>query len=167
MKAIVAVSENWGIGFKGSLLFSIPEDMRRFKELTLNKAVVMGRKTLESLPGGKPLPNRVNIVLTGDKNYKPSGVTVCDSVSQTLDEIKKHPADDVFIIGGERVYKEFLNYCDKVLITKIRAVKPADTFFPDLDKDKNWIKTWESEVKEYDGLEFTFSLYMREARSGD
>ena len=160
MKLIVAASENFGIGYKGKLLFSIPEDMRYFKETTLNKVVVMGRNTYESLPV-KPLKNRVNIVLSGDIGFNPSGVTVCRSAEATLKEIKKYPSDDVYIIGGGRVYRDFLDYCDTALITKVRAVRRADSFFIDIDAIKNWEKVWESEIKTHEDLTFTFTKYVK------
>lgn len=160
MKLIVAADENCGIGHKGKLLFSIPEDMRYFKENTLNKAVVMGRKTFESLPGGRPLAGRANIVLSRDVSFAPAGVTVCRTADGVLEAVKVYPAEDVFIIGGEKVYREFISYCDTALITKVHAVKEADSFFPDIDRMKNWKKVWESEVKTHGELRFTFTKYV-------
>jgi len=162
MKAIVAVDNNWGIGRNGKLLFSIPEDMQRFKETTLNKVVVMGRKTFESLPNGKGLSNRVNIVLTKDNSFKAENVITVSSLSEALNKIKKYPPDDVFIIGGGEIYKVFLEYCDEAIVTKVRAERQADSFFPNLDNHKNWAKTSESEVKTYDGIEFAFVKYINE-----
>ncbi len=158
MKLIVAVDKNFGIGYKGGLLFSIPEDMKYFRETTLNKVVVMGRATYESLPF-KPLKNRVNIVLSADMSYSPAGATVCRSAADVFKEIKKYPPGDVYIIGGERVYREFLPYCDTALITKVRSAREADSFFPDIDKLDCWEKVKESEVKSFEGLEFTFTEY--------
>ena len=160
MKIIVAVDQNWGIGCKGKLLFDIPEDMRHFKGMTLNKVVVMGRNTFESLPGGKPLPDRVNIVLAAEDDFKPrEGITLCRTAPETLEKIKGYPTDDVFIIGGGMVYKTFLNYCNEAAVTKVRAAREADSFFPNLDEDENWEKAGESQVKEHDGLKFTFTKY--------
>ena len=160
MNLIVAASENFGIGYKGKLLFSIPEDMRYFKETTLNKVVVMGRNTYESLPV-KPLKNRVNIVLSADMDFNPADVTVCRSIEAAAKEIKKYPSDDVYIIGGEKVYRDFLDYCDTALITKVRAVRRADSFFPDMDKAGNWEKVWESDIKTREDLTFTFTKYVK------
>ena len=173
MKIIVAVDKNWGIGNKGKLLFSIPGDMRFFKETTQNNVVVMGRKTFESLPGGKPLKDRVNIVLSGQGDggvdrvlnnagntvNTPIPLTVCGSVDGVLQEIKKYAGREIFIIGGETVYRQFLDYCGEALITKVFAEREADSFFPNIDKLANWQKVWESEVKTHEGLQYVFTKY--------
>lgn len=160
MKIIVAVDRNWGIGCNGKLLFDIPEDMRYFRETTLNKTVVMGRRTLESLRGGKPLAGRVNIVLAAEDDFEPpEGVTVCRTAEETLEEIGKYPSDSVFIIGGGMVYRTFLDYSSEALVTKVREVREADSFFPDLDKSALWEKVWESEVRRHGDLEYTFTRY--------
>lgn len=108
MNLIAAADENWGIGKNGGLLAHISGDMKYFRETTKGKIVVMGRKTLESFPGGKPLKNRVNIVLTGNKDFVPEGVVICHSVEETLEKLKEYPKEDVFIIGGGMIYKAFL-----------------------------------------------------------
>ena len=100
MKCIVAVDKNWGIGYKNQLLVSIPADMRFFKEATTGKVVVMGKNTLESLPGGKPLPNRTNIVVALEKNYKVPGATVVNSIEEAIEAVKEFDTNDVYIIGG-------------------------------------------------------------------
>ena len=114
MNLIAAADENWGIGKNGGLLAHISGDMKYFRETTKGKIVVMGRKTLESFPGGKPLKNRVNIVLTGNKDFVPEGVVICHSVEETLEKLKEYPKEDVFIIGGGMIYKAFLPWCKSV-----------------------------------------------------
>lgn len=144
MNIIVAVDKNWGIGYKGDLLTKIPEDLRRFKELTYRKIVVMGRKTYESLP--KHLDGRHNIVLTSNLNYRSEKgrIQICTSLSNTLLyldyllDIGNYSTNDIFIIGGGKVYETFLPFCDKVYLTKIYKEYEADTFFPNLDKATGW-----------------------------
>lgn len=111
MKAIVAVDLNWGIGYKGNLLKSIPPDLKRFKELTINKVVVMGRETFESLPKKQPLKDRVNIVLSKSGLISDERVVVCSCLNQLFNELLKYNTDDVFVIGGESVYSQLLPYC--------------------------------------------------------
>ena len=117
MNLIVNVSENWAIGKGNSLLFHLSQDMKFFKEHTSGKTIVMGRKTLESLPGSKPLPNRKNIVLTRNSDYHPEGVTVYNSIDEFLKDNSN--TDDVYVIGGESIYRDFLPYCNKAFITKV------------------------------------------------
>lgn len=104
MQFIVAVDENWSIGKNGDLLYSIPEDMKFFRQTTLNKVVVMGRKTLESLPGQKPLPKRTNIVVTTNPTYAVEGALVCHSIEEVLETVKIYAPEDVFIMGGKAIY---------------------------------------------------------------
>lgn len=136
MKMIVAVDSQWAIGYKGKLLDHIPEDLKKFKEITSGKTVIMGRKTLESLPGGKPLPNRVNVVLTRDKNYSKKGVIVVNDIKTILDEYSN---DDCYIVGGSELYSQLLNHCNTVYVTKIYyKYKNVDRFFPNLDNAIRW-----------------------------
>lgn len=161
MKCIVAVDKNWAIGYKNDLLVSIPADMRFFKEETTNKIVVMGKNTLESLPGGKPLANRVNIVVALEKDYKVPGAIVVNSIEEALEETKKYNSDDVYVIGGGSIYKQFLPYCDLVHVTKIEYAYNADTYFPNLDEDDAWHITGISEEQTYHDLEYTFVRYEK------
>lgn len=145
MNIITSVDRNWAIGKDNQLLISIPEDMKFFKDKTLHKIVIMGKNTLESLPNSKPLPNRTNIVLTSDKYYKKSDVTICHSVQNVIELLStmikngKCSGDDIFVIGGESIFKQFLPYCRKAYITKIDKEFEADRFFPmNLDKSLNW-----------------------------
>ena len=159
MKLIVAVSENWGIGKDNGLLFSIPTDMRFFRETTKGHTVVMGRKTLESFPNGQPLKNRTNIVLS--KNLpEGEGYIVVRSLEELLDRVSEID-DEIFIIGGESVYKLLLPYADTAYITKVDAVVPADSYMPNLDDDKAWeIESVSDEITE-NGVSFRFCTYKR------
>ena len=159
MKLIVAADKNWAIGKDNKLLVSIPADMKFFRTKTANKVVVMGRKTLESFPNGQPLKNRINIVLTRNKDYRPKGVV--HDLGELLDEVKKYPADDVYCIGGDSVYKLLLPYCDTAYVTKIDFAYEADSFFPNLDQMPDWIRTDQSEEQTYFDLEYVFTTYKK------
>lgn len=160
MKAIVVVDKNWGIGRNKKLLVHLPGDLKYFKEHTLGKTIVMGRETLESLPGGKPLLNRNNIVLTRNKDYGTDCI-ICHSKEELLKMLKNGNTDEVFIIGGEKVYKQFLPYCDTCYVTKIDKIFDADKFFHNLDKDENFSVVDESEVIEENGTRYKFVEYRR------
>lgn len=161
MNLIVAVDENWAIGNKNKLLVSIPSDMKFFRETTTGKVVLMGRKTLESFPGGQPLKNRVNIVLTRDENYKVKGAVVVHSVEEALEELKKYNTEDVYCIGGESVYRAFLPYCDIAHVTYIENSYEADTYFPNLDEDEDWYIAADADEQTYFDLTYTFRMYKR------
>ena len=115
--------------------------MKFFRETTKGKVVAMGRKTLESFPGGQPLKNRVNVVLTSDKKYNVKGTVVVHSIDEMVEELKKYNDEDIFVIGGESIYRQLLPYCKTAYITKIDHAYQADTFFPDLDQDPQWQMT--------------------------
>ncbi len=161
MKMIVCVSENYGIGNKGELLFSLPPDMKFFRETTLGKVVVMGRGTLDSFPGGKPLKNRTNIVLTRDKNFEREGAVVLNSKDEVLSYIGKYDTDDVYIIGGAQIYELFRPDCDEALVTKVRKTAECDAFFFEIDSDSRWTLVSESECMEHEGITFSFCKYAR------
>ncbi len=161
MNLIVAVDKNWAIGYQNKLLVSIPEDMKFFRNETTGKVVVMGRKTLETFPNGLPLKNRTNIVLTRNPDYKVKGAEVCGSVEEALDLISAYPPEDVYIIGGDTIYKQFLPYCDTAHVTRIDHAYMADAWFPNLEQDPEWELTGESEEKTYFDLEFSFCKYQR------
>ena len=161
MKMIVAVDKNWGIGKNNDLLVSIPADMKMFRTETSGKVVVMGRKTLESFPGGLPLKNRTNIVLSGNPNYQVKGAIVVHSLQELLEEIKKYPKDQVYCIGGDSVYKMLLPYCDTAQVTKIDFAYEADRYFPNLDEMPQWQVAAESEEQTYFDLEYRFVRYER------
>ena len=160
MKLIAAVDKRWGIGLDNKLLISIPEDMKYFRETTKGNVVVMGRKTLESFPGKKPLNNRINIVLTKDRNYKVEGATVCNTKEEVLEEVKKYDTNNVYIIGGESIYRLFEDECDTALITKIDFEYEADTFFPNLD-ESGWELVEESEEQTYFDIIYSFCTYKK------
>ena len=161
MNLIVAVDKNWAIGYQNKLLVSIPEDMKFFRNETTGKVVVMGRKTLETFPNGLPLKNRTNIVLTRNPDYKVKGAEVCGSVEEALELISAYPPEDVYIIGGDTIYKQFLPYCDTAHVTRIDHAYMADAWFPNLEQDPEWELTGESEEKTYFDLEFSFCKYQR------
>ncbi len=162
MKAILSADKNWGIGNRGGLLIHIPSDMKFFREETTGHVVIMGRKTLESFPGGKPLANRTNVVLTRDQNYKgPAGVVVVHSVEEVLKLYEDWDQDDLYVIGGGMIYEALLPYCDTVYVTKIDYAYEADTFFPNLDEKPEWKMVWESEEQTCFDIEFAFTRYER------
>lgn len=137
---IAAVDRNWGIGRKNDLLFHLEEDMRFFREKTRGGIVIMGRATMESLPGGRPLAERVNVVLTHRDMSGAStedGWIVCHSVDEVLNYIGD-AQEAVYVIGGGMLYREFEPYATRALVTKIEQEKKADTFFPDLDAMSSW-----------------------------
>lgn len=159
ISAIVAVDNNWGIGFNGDLLEHIPEDLRRFKELTFNKVVIMGRKTWDSLPK-KPLPNRLNLVITRQGRFIDE-MTVFLSLEEIISRLNHLDNEDHwFIIGGGEIYKTLLPFCDNVYVTKIfKTYDKVDTYFPNLDNDPNWEIKEQSEVKTYKDIQYQFQLY--------
>ena len=161
MNLIVNVDSNWAIGYRGKLLVSIPEDMKFFRSETTGKVVVLGRKTLDTFPGGQPLKNRTNIILTRNPNYQVKGAIICHSVEEVLEELKKYNSEDVYIIGGDSIYKEFLPYCDVAHVTRTDHVYDADAWFPNLEEDPAWVLTGESEEKTYFDLEFRLCRYER------
>lgn len=163
MKMIVAVDKNWGIGANNKLLVSIPADMKFFRQETSGKVVVMGRKTLESFPGGLPLKNRTNVVLTRDAGYQAKGAVIVHSIPELLEELKKYEDDQIYVIGGGSIYREMLPYCDTALVTRIDYAFAADTYFPDLDKLPEWEITENSEEQTYFDLEYAFYKYERKA----
>lgn len=163
MNLIVAADRNWGIGYNNSLLVQIPRDQKMFREMTTGKVVVMGRKTLESLPQKQPLQNRTNIVLTTNTQYSVKGAIVVHSIEELLDELKKYNEEDIYIMGGESIYKQMLPYCKVAHVTKIDYVYQADTYFPDLDKDDEWQLVADSDEQTYFDLAYEFLQYKRKS----
>ena len=160
MKAIVVVDENWSIGKDGGLLVHLSGDLKYFKQRTIGKTIVIGRKTLESFPGGKPLPGRPNLVLTRNLEYQPEGVQVFNSKEQLMDHIGTD-TDDIFICGGANVYEQFLEDCETFYVTKIYDSFPADRSFPNLDKRDDMVVTWQSEEQEEKGIRYQFFEYTK------
>ncbi len=161
MNIIVAVDKNWGIGNKGQQLVNIPLDQQMFREETLGKVIIMGRKTLESLPGKQPLYGRKNIVLTNDKNYKVSGAILCYSMDEVLKEIESYDSSEVFVIGGQTIYEQFLPFCDTAHVTYIDFKYEADTYFPNLDTDEEWKQVVCSDEQTYFDLCYEFRMYTK------
>lgn len=164
MNLIVAVDSNWAIGNKDRLLVSIPNDHKRFREETTGKVVVLGRKTLQTFPQGLPLKNRTNIILSRDKNYEVKDAVAVHSVEELLEELKKYDTGDVYVIGGESIYRQLLPYCDTAHVTKIDHKYEADTWFPNLDEDPEWEITADSDEQTYFDIAYTFVRYERVKR---
>ena len=157
MDLIAAVDQNWAIGKDGDQLCYIPADLKRFQALTTGHAVILGRKTLATFPGGRPLKNRRSLILSRSADFAPEGAEVFSDVDSLL---AAAPAD-AFVIGGASVYKALLPYCARAYFTKIDRAWPADSFFPDLDADPAWQVTEEGEPLEHEGLTFRYVTYER------
>lgn len=159
MNLIAAVDKNWAIGMNNKLLVHISDDLKRFRRMTIGKVVVMGRKTLESFPGGQPLKDRINIVLSKDVTYQPEGVIAVHSMEELTGELQNYKSEDVYVIGGESIYRQLLEQCDTAYITKIDYVYQADAWFPNLDQMDAWQLVEESEEQTYFDLEYYFVTY--------
>ena len=157
MNLIVAVDQNWAIGKGGDQLVYISEDLKRFKALTLGHPVILGRKTLATFPGGRPLKGRRNLILSATPGYQVEGAEVYPD----LESLLAAAPGDAFVIGGESVYRALLPHCDTAYVTKIHAKFPADRYFPDLDADPDWTIDSESDMMEQDGLKFHYVTYIR------
>ena len=157
MNLIVAVDQNWAIGKDGDQLVYLKEDLKRFRTLTSGHTVILGRKTLATFPGGRPLKNRRNLILSRNPQFQAEGAEVFSSV----EELVQRADGDAFVIGGASVYEQLLPYCDTAYITKIHAAFPADTYFPDLDKSEEWEVVEESESLEQDGIAYHYVTYRR------
>ena len=138
MNAIAVVSLDWGIGKDNDLLFHIGEDMKRFRALTTGGTVIMGRKTLDSMPGGKPLPRRRNIVLTRQEDFAREGVEVARSQEEVLRLTAGEDPEKVWVIGGGEIYRQLLPYCRLCWLTRVYARPESAVFFPDLDTLPQW-----------------------------
>lgn len=159
MNLIVNADKNWGIGKNNSLLIRIPEDMKFFRRMTKGNVIVLGRRTLESFPGGTALPDRTNIVLSKKKDLKAGGATVVNDIDALFEILKEYDDDEIFVVGGESVYRELLPYCRKAYVTRPDYVYDADAHFPNLDELENWVKTQESEEQTYFDIVYTFDVY--------
>ena len=162
MNLIAAVDSNWGIGKNNQLLVKIPADMKFFRETTTGKVVVMGRKTLESFPNGQPLKNRVNIVLTHDKTYQVKDAVLVYSLEELWKELEKYESENIYVIGGERIYDQLVDACDTAHITKIDYAYDADAHFPNLDERPEWQITQDSEEQTYFDLIYHFYKYEKQ-----
>lgn len=163
MKLIVAVDEKWGIGKNGDLLKSIPDDMLYYRATTRGKVVVMGYTTLLSLPNSKPAPGRLNLVLADIPGLRIGGAVVCGSMEQLHRLIGNFAPDDVFDIGGGSMYRQLLPYCCAAHITKMRFDGDADTYIPNLDELPEWSVKTESEIKEHEGIYYSFVEYKNDS----
>lgn len=157
MTAIVCVDQNWAIGRKNDLLFHISADLRRFKTLTTGKTVVMGKNTLLSLPGAKPLPNRRNIVVSTSLPPR-EGIVLARSVEEAL----ALAGEKAIVMGGAQLYRALLPYCTRACVTQVDAAAPhADAWFPDLDADGAWAAEHTEDWLEENGLRFRYVDYVR------
>lgn len=161
MNLIAAVDRNWAIGYKNELLVRIPEDQKWFRETTMGKAVIMGRKTLESFPNKSPLKNRLNVVITSDMNYSVPGAVVVHSIDEAVEAVRDYADDDVYVIGGESIYRQMLPLCSTAHITKVDYAYQADAHFPDLDKEEGWKITETSDERTYFDIIYEFVKYER------
>ena len=161
MNAIVVVDENWAIGRQGGLLFSLPTDMKRFRSLTLGGAVILGRRTLDSFPGGNPLPKRRNIVITHHTDLERPGAEIVSSLDAALAAVSDLPQDQIWVIGGGSVYAALLSKCQRAYVTRVEAAaEGADSFFPNLDKLPGWTVESVSESVTENGLTYRFYDYV-------
>jgi len=165
MKILVSVDRNWGIGYKGELLQRIPEDMKFFKRMTMGKVVVMGRGTFESLPGKQPLKDRINIVLSKNLVWDDERVIICRTIEELLQELNKYPAEDVYNIGGESVFKQLFPYCTEAYITRIDHTYPADKYFFNIENLPDWKLESAGEWQNYEGIRYRFERYVRQQSS--
>jgi dihydrofolate reductase len=163
--AIACISENRGIGKDGKLLFSIPADMKFFRETTAGAVVVMGRKTLDSFPGGKPLPGRVNVVLSRNENFSRDGVTVFGNSEKLKNDILSGGFGEkaVFIIGGADIYELFLPITDVLLLTEVKKTVECDSYFPEYGKE--FVKTIQSDTYVLGDTEYSFNTYERKGEN--
>lgn len=161
MNLIVAVDRNWAIGNKNELLIRIPNDHKHFREETTGKVVVLGRKTLETFPQGLPLKNRTNIILSRDKNYQVKDAIVVHDLKELLKELENYADEDIYIIGGDSVYRQLLPYCNVAHVTRIDHAYEADAYFPNLDEDGEWEITAQSDEQTYFDIAYEFVRYER------
>lgn len=159
MQAIVAVDSNWAIGRDGDMLFHLPGDLRYFKRMTQGKALVMGRLTLLSLPGSKPLPGRDHIILTRNPDFQMAGVQVVHDLVELEEALEGYAPDEVMLCGGQQVYSLLIDRCDRAYVTRIEASAPADSYFPNLDRRPGWKLVERSPLQMENGLAYAFCTY--------
>lgn len=161
MKLIAAADKNWGIGYKGRLLVNIPSDLKRFREMTLGKVVVLGRTTLETFPQKQPLEKRTNIILSTKQDYKVKNAVIVHNLDELMQELKQYDTDDVYIIGGESVYKQLYDKCDEAFITALDYSYDADAYCPNLDEEEAWELAEKGEEQTYFDIIFRFNRYVK------
>lgn len=159
MKLILAVDQNWAIGNRDDLLVHIPEDQKNFRRITTGNVVVLGRKTLSGFPGGRPLKDRLNVILTKNPDFEAGDAVIVRSQEELFEQLKKYPSNEVYVIGGGTLYKMLEPYCDEAIITKIDYSYQADTYFPNLDEKENWELVEEGEEQTYFDLIYHFDTY--------
>lgn len=158
MNFIVAVDNNYAIGKDNNLLYSLKGDMQYFRQTTLNKVVVMGDKTLLSLPKSAPLKNRTNIVISIDPDFNVDGALVCHNFSELFRALKQYNSEDVFVIGGASIYNQLMPYCNKAYITKINSSKPYDKSITNVE-NLGWKLISKSEDLEENGITYNFCIF--------
>lgn len=165
MILIFAVDENWNIGYDGDMLYKISEDLKRFRMLTTGNIIIMGRRTFESLPDRKALPDRINIVITSDKEYEAEDAYIVHSIDQLfslLNEINPNDEMDNYMIGGGNLARQLMQNCNRAYITKLfKSFELADTFIPNLDLDDDWKVVKESDVYKQDDIYYRYVDYER------
>lgn len=166
MNLIVAVDSNWAIGNQKELLIRIPNDHKHFREETTGKVVVLGRKTLDTFPQGMPLKNRINIIISSNPDYTVKDAVVVHDLEELLEELKKYRSEDIYIIGGESVYRQMLPYCDVAHVTKIDHSYTADAYFPNLDELPEWKITADSDEQTYFDIAYQFIKYEKVSEKG-
>ena len=163
MNMIAAVDRNWAIGRKGRLLVSIPNDLKHFREETMGKVVVLGRKTLQTFPQAMPLSGRTNIILSRNPSFFVKGAQVVHSLDELKLALEPFPSKDIYCIGGESIYRQLLPYCDTAHVTKIDRAYAADAYCPDLDQDEDWEIAADSEEQVYFDITYHFVKYVRKS----
>lgn len=161
MKLVVAVDKNWAIGYKGQLLVRIPDDMKQFRALTEGKVIILGRKTLATFPAGRPLENRVNVIVTAKGMPEYKNALQAGSVEEVLKLAEKYKSEDVFVVGGQSIYEQLLPYTDTAYVTYVDYAYEADTYFENLDRSDEWELVAESEEQTYFDVEYYFRKYKR------
>lgn len=157
MDLIVAVDRNWAIGKDGDQFVYLSGDLKNFKNTTMGHPVILGRRTLSTFPGGRPLKGRRNLVLSRDPDFHPEGAEVFPD----LESLLTAAPEDSFVIGGGSVYRSLLPYCDRAYVTRLDGAWEADTWFPDLDRDPEWRQTQTSAPMEENGVAYVFTVYER------
>lgn len=157
MNVIVIVDQNWGIGCEGDQLVYLPPDLKRFQNLTSGHPVLLGRKTLETFPGGRPLKNRRNMILSTNEDLEVEGAEVFHSIAELL----AAAPEECFVVGGERVYRQLLPYCDRAFVTKVQKSYQADCYFPNLDQDPLWCVEEEQGPFVYEELTYSYATYRK------
>ena len=157
MDLIVVVDRNWAIGRDGEQLVYISADLKRFKAMTMGKTVILGRKTLATFPGGKPLKGRRNLILSRNRSFRCEGAEVFHDLASLLEQA----GEDAFVIGGAEVYQALLPRCRRAYVTRLQAAFEADRYFPNLDEQSGWRVLEESEEQEENGIKFRYVTYER------